>query len=86
MFERVIYWFYLYTIFSIRLNVYCCTLCICSQNRSACCEKAAVQGCPPPEAGAGFGQSTDKEVKGWGTSQRLGLLEKEVEVVYVKPT
>lgn len=59
-----------------RLNAYGCTVCICSQNKSAYCVKAAARSCPPPEAGVGSGRLTGKEVKSWGRSQRLGSLGK----------
>lgn len=47
-------------------------LCVCSQNRSACCVSVAAWSCPPP--GAGSGQLTGREVRGWVGSQTLGLL------------
>lgn len=49
---------------------------VCSQNRSACCVKVVALSSPLPEAGVGFGRLTGKEVKGWGRSQILELLEK----------
>lgn len=54
-------------------------VCVCSQSRSACCARAAAFCCPPPRAGVGCGQSTGREVRGWGSSQTLGLLGKNGE-------
>lgn len=52
---------------------------VCSQNRSACCVMATVWCCPPPGAGAGSGQLTGREEKGWENSQTLGSLGEEME-------
>lgn len=54
-------------------------MCVCSQNRSACCVRAAAWSCPPPGADAGSGQLTGREVRGWGSSQTLGSLLKNGE-------
>lgn len=49
-------------------------VCVCLQNRSACCVRVAAWSCPLPAAGAGSGQLTGREVRGWVDSQTLGLL------------
>lgn len=53
-------------------KVYRGNVCVCLQNRSACCVRVVAWSCPLP--GVGSGQLTGREVRGWVDSQTLGLL------------